>query len=319
MGTPYLDSLKQNYPYASLQTSGLASGLSYLEEGSSEVGHLIIGAGRVVYQAKSKIDLSINNSTFLKNPVLLNTINHVKSNNSNLHLLGLLSSSETMASFNHLLSLIYLAKINGISNIYLDLILDGKDGPSFEAIELIQKLKDQSSKLGSININTISGRFYALNEQNNMYLDKYFDLLTHNSGHKTDLTSLNKLFLDQKEKNITNEFSEPTIINGYQPIQNNDGLIVFNLRPNHFPIEYLINKLKTKPTGPNNLMISSFVSFNSLDKSNIAFIQDTIKDSLCEVLYQNQKRQVHLSESFKSLHVTYYFDGLNRNPFPGEY
>jgi len=316
---PYLDSLKQNYPYYALQTSGIASGLNYLEEGSSEVGHLIIGSGKVIYQAKTRIDQSISNNTFLTNQVLLTAINHAKQNNSTLHLLGMISSSDSLSSFSHLISLIYMAKINGVTNICLHLISDGKDGPKNEIIDLITKLNNESSRLGAITIGSISGRFYALNDHSEMYLDKYCNFLLSSDSINFSKELLPHL-LELQQKTITDEFIEPFAVkNSFKPISNNDSIILFNLKPNFFPIEYLIQKLNTNISGLTNLKIASFVDMKPSLNATIAFPNEKVEYSLSMVLSQNQKRQAHLTESLKSLHVTYYFNGLNQKPFPGEY
>jgi 2,3-bisphosphoglycerate-independent phosphoglycerate mutase len=311
--------LKQNYPYYALQTSGIASGLNYLEEGSSEVGHLIIGSGKVIYQAKTRIDQSISNNTFLTNQVLLTAINHAKQNNSTLHLLGMISSSDSLSSFSHLISLIYMAKINGVTNICLHLISDGKDGPKNEIIDLITKLNNESSRLGAITIGSISGRFYALNDHSEMYLDKYCNFLLSSDSINFSKELLPHL-LELQQKTITDEFIEPFAVkNSFKPISNNDSIILFNLKPNFFPIEYLIQKLNTNISGLTNLKIASFVDMKPSLNATIAFPNEKVEYSLSMVLSQNQKRQAHLTESLKSLHVTYYFNGLNQKPFPGEY
>jgi len=314
---PYITALKQNYPYYALQTSGIASGLRYLEEGSSEVGHLIIGSGKVIYQAKTRIDQSISNNTFLENQVLLSAISHSKQNNSTLHLLGMLSSSESLASQSHLISLIYMARINGVTNICLHLISDGKDGPKNEIINLVNKLNQESSRLGAITIGSISGRFYALNDHSEMYLDKYCNfLLSNNSNFSKELLPH---LLELQQKNITDEFIEPFATKNFKPISNNDSLVFFNLKPNYFPIEYLIQKLNTSISGLTNLKIVSFVDLKQDLNIPIAFPNEKVEYSLSMILSQNQKRQAHLTESLKSLHITYYFNGLNQKPFPGEY
>jgi 2,3-bisphosphoglycerate-independent phosphoglycerate mutase len=316
---PFIDGLKQNYPYYALQTSGIASGLNFLEEGSSEVGHLIIGSGKIIYQAKTRIDQSISNNSFLENPTILSAINHAKTNNSTLHLLGVISSSDSLASISHLIALIYMIKSNGISNICLHLISDGKDGAKNEVLNLIQTLNQESSRLGAIKIGSISGRFYALNDHNEMYLEKYCNFLV-DSNSINSAKDLESHLLSLQEKSITDEFIEPFAIKDtFKPITNNDSLIIFNLKPNSFPIEYLIQKLNTNISSLTNLNIVSFVDMKNDLNVKIAFPNEKVENSLSMVLSQNQKRQAHLTESLKSLHVTYYFNGLNQKPFPGEY
>ncbi len=312
---PFLEHLKQNYPYYALQTSGIASGLKYLEQGSSEVGHLILGSGKVIYQAKTRIDKSIANNDFLKNEVLIQSINHAKTNNSTLHLIGMLSSSESISSLNHLISLIYLSRSQGFNNICIHLIADGKEGARNEIIELITKLKQETTRLGGINIGSVTGRFYALNEHSEIYLNKFFKFLVLKNQTKDLESELNEI----KSKNISDEFIEPFAINQtFKPIQSNDSIVFFNLKPNAYPLEYLSKQLLADQS-INNLKITSFVELGKDMGVETAFPNQKIDNCLSMVLSKNNKRQAHLSESIKSLHVTYYFNGLNKKPFPGEY
>lgn len=317
--TPFLDDLKQNYHYYALQTSGIASGLKYFEEGSSEVGHLIIGSGKVIYQVKTRIDQSISDGSFLNNSAILSAINHAKTNNSTLHLLGIISSSYTLSSFNHLTALIYNAKIQGVNNICIHLITDGKDGPKNEIIDLMNKLKKEASSLGDINVGSIAGRFYALNDNNVMYLEKYYNfLLSDNINNAID--DWNTHLSNLQQKAISDEFIEPFAIKDrFKRIANNDAVILFNLKPNYFPMEHLVQKLNTNVAGVSNIQIVSLVDLKSELNVLTAFPNEKIEHSLSATLSQHQKRQAHLTESLKSLHVTYYFNGLNKAPFPGEY
>jgi len=244
-------------------------------------------------------------------------VNHAKNNNSALHLIGLIGSNETIASADHLVSLIYLARANGFNNICVHLVSDGKDGPKNEIIELIESLNKESTSLGSINIASITGRFYALNEHSEMYIDKFFNFLIANNQNQKELQSHLK---ELREKNISDEFIEPFAVqNAFKPISPNDSVIFFNLKPNSFPIEHLSSKLLLKETNLTNLKITSLVDLNSKFNIATAFPNEKIDNCLSMVLSSNKKRQAHISESIKSLHVTYYFNGLNKSPFPGEY
>ncbi len=318
--TPFLDYLKQNYPYYGLQTSGLASGLRFLEEGSSEVGHLILGSGRTIYQTKTKIDLSIRDNSFLNNQSILNAINHAKKNSSTLHLLGVISSSDVLGSYAHLRALIYMAKLNQIKEVCVHLISDGKDGGSHEAHELIKKLFNERSSLGDFKIASIAGRFFALNNHNEEYLKKYFEFLTSDQQKNISFDQLDNVFDHFRQKEISDEFIEPFAFKeNFKRIQNNDSLIMYNYKTNHYPMEFLASNLLNNLSGLNNLKIVSFVDLKASLNIEVAFQHEKINDCLAAILSFNQKRQVHLSESHKSLHVTYYFNGLNQKPFPGEY
>lgn len=315
---PFFETLKQQYPYYALQTSGVASGLKFLEEGSSEVGHLILGSGKTIYQTKTRIDQSIQSGDFLTNPVLTSIINHVQTNNSVLHLVGMISSSETMSSLDHLISLIYMARSNGLNNLCIHLIADGKDGPRNEVIDLINKLQKETSTLGAINIGSISGRFYALNEHSELYLDKFYNFLINKQPSITH--NLQDHLSDLKNRDIGDEFIESFAVhNSFRSIDVNDGLILFNLKPYSFPFEYLVNKLLTNQAGITNLKIASLVELKKDLGIAIAFPNEKIDQCLSAILSHNQKRQAHLSEALKSLHITYYFNGLNPKPFQNEY
>lgn len=318
--TPYLDHLKQNYPYYGLQTSGIASGLSFLEEGSSEVGHLILGSGRTIYQTKTKIDLSIKNNEILKNKAILEAINHAKQNNTTLHLIGMISNADVIASYDHLRALIYMAKYYQVKEICLHLITDGKDGGHNEALQLIQKLNSEKTTLGEFSIGSVCGRFYALNNHNDEYLKKYFNFLINDPSQYLKFESITDIFNNLYNKNINDEFIEPMAFeNAFKKIKNNDSIIMFNYKVNHFPMEFLAENILNPISGLNNVKIVSFVDLKALLKVQIAFQHEKINDCLSAILSYHQIRQVHLSESHKSLHVTYYFNGLNEKPFPGEY
>jgi len=160
--TPNLDNIKNNYPSLLIQTSGKAVGMTWGEPGNSEVGHLTIGAGRVMFQALSKINKSIKDGSFFNNKALLGAIDHANKNKSKLHLVGLLTSGSVHAYFDHVVSLIKLANDKKASSINLHLFTDGKDSGTKESISILNKLKPQLEKYPNVKIATISGRIYGM-------------------------------------------------------------------------------------------------------------------------------------------------------------
>ncbi|MDD4784652.1 MAG: hypothetical protein PHY32_03895, partial [Candidatus Pacebacteria bacterium] len=183
---------------------------------------------------------------------------------------------------------------------------------------LINKLNAEASNLGGINIGSISGRFYALNEHSELYLDKFYNFIINKKSANVYnlLDHLNEL----KNQNISDEFIEPFAVeNSFHSINSNDGLVLFNLKPNSFPMEYLVSRLNTNQAGITGLQIISFADLKKGLNVKVAFPNEQINQCLSAVLSKNQKRQAHLSEAIKSLHVTYYFNGLNPKPFPNEY
>jgi len=325
-GTPNFDEIKRYYPFTSLQASGNAIGLPWLEEGNSEVGHLTIGTGRVVYQHLTRIDTAIENGSFFTNSVLHQIFLYPQKNKSQCHLIGLLTSGHVHASYNHLIALLDLARQLKFKNVKLHLITDGRDSPPYEAIDLIKKLEIDLVNRGLGQIASLSGRFYAMDRDANWNrIEKVVKLLTEGIGKRTN--DLYGYLQNAYQAGINDEFIEPALIadqnNNVSLIQSNDSVFFFNFREDG--VKQLISPFAFKNFSlfktkiPSNLYVGSMTKLGDDYPFPAAFERQNINNSLVQVLSDCHKRQLHLAESEKAPHITYFFDGLRDKPSPGEY
>ena len=231
---PVLDKLMKEYPYVRGNASGLAVGLPEGQMGNSEVGHLNMGAGRIVYQELTRITKEIQDGDFFKNTALLDAVENCKKNDSALHMYGLLSDGGVHSHITHLFGLLELAKRNGLKKVYVHCFLDGRDTPPKSGADFIAQLEDEMKKLGVGEIAMISGRYYAMDRDNNYDRVKLaYDALTKGEGLKAD--SASDAIQQSYDRDETDEFVKPTVImkNGAPTatIKDNDSIIFFNFRP----------------------------------------------------------------------------------------
>ena len=225
---PNFEMLWNNYPHSQLDASGQAVGLPKGQMGNSDVGHMNIGAGRIVYQALELINKSIEDKDFFTNEELLKVINHTKENNSKLHLMGLISDGGVHSHINHLMAALELCKKENLSNVYLHLFTDGRDVLPQSAYSYISKVEEKIKELGIGSIATISGRYYSMDRDNNYdRLKLAYDALVY--GEAKEYNSYKELIEENYNNGKYDEFVIPGIINK-QPLQDNDGIITFNFR-----------------------------------------------------------------------------------------
>ena len=315
---PNFDYLAKTYPHSLLDASGEAVGLPKGQMGTSEVGHMNIGSGRLLYQPLEFINKSIENNDFFKNEKLLNIMNHVKENNSNLHIMGLLSDGGVHSSIDHLLSLLDMCKNNDVKDVYLDLFLDGRDVEPKSALKYIKILEDKIKNIGIGKISTIGGRYYGMDRDNNFdRLKISYDTICYGEG--PIFNSAEELINKNYEQNLTDEFIMPGIINN-KPIEDNDGLIVFNFRkdrlremltcltnPNEYKEQALDKGLIIKEY--NNLNVVTMMPVVESVKSEHAFDDSDMKNILVDYLHNNKLSQLRIAETEKFAHVTFFFDG----------
>lgn len=327
-GTPNIDEIKKHYPMVSLQASGIAVGLPFNKAGNSEVGHLTLGSGQIMYQYSVRISQSIENGSFFQNQALLETYNHVKQNNSTLHLAGLVSKNIVHSSYNHLLALLDLANSLKIEKVNLHLFTDGRDSPPNEAKELIIQLEKDLKARGKGKIASISGRFYAMDRDKNFNRTaKCYNILVSGKGKiaKDPLSYIEESY----KEGITDEFIVPAIIESQENsshsnlIEEKDGIIFFNFREERMRqlAEAFCNpEFKEFPVKKfQELKITTFTEYNKEFLVKAAFPPQKISTCLSRILSQSGKRQLHLAETEKYAHVTYFFNSLKEKPFPGEY
>ena len=309
---PNFDFLWNNYPHSLLEASGELVGLPDGQMGNSEVGHMNIGAGRIVYQPLQYINEQIKNNEFFSNEEILNVINHTKQNNSNLHIFGLLSDGGIHSHINHLFALLDMCKQNNMEKVYLHLFLDGRDTLPKSSLIYINKLKDKIEKLGIGTISTISGRYYAMDRDNRFdRVKKAYDAIVNGIGPKYD--TVEEAINDNYNKDVTDEFIIPSIIDDNSTVNDNDGLITFNFRPDRLrEIFYAITNEKfdgfeTKKI-ENIKLVTMFSVSNDVICKN-AFINQKLDNTLGEYLSLNNLSQLRIAETEKYAHVTYFFDG----------
>lgn len=314
---PTFDKLVEKYPHSILQASGPAVGLPEGQMGTSEVGHMNLGSGRVALQPLQAITEAIKNKEIFKNEEILKVLNHVKENNSNLHIMGLLSDGGIHSHINHLLAILDVCKENNVKNIYVDVFTDGRDTYEKSALKYLDILQSKLDEVGGV-ISTISGRYYAMDRDNNFdRLKLAYDAICYGIGKKYN--NYKELVEESYKNDITDEFIIPGIINS-QPLSDNDGVITFNFRKDRLRELFTLfsnreayeeqaaeknleikklNNLKTLTMFPVTETVLSPHAFNDLDLKNI----------LGEYLHNNGLSQLRIAETEKYPHVTFFFDG----------
>jgi len=323
--TPFIDSLYKNYPNAALRTDGLHVGLPEGQMGNSEVGHMNLGAGRIVYQDLAKINLAVENKTLGKEKVLIDAFKHAKENNKNLHFLGLVSNGGVHSHINHLKGLIDAANDYGVQNSFIHAFTDGRDVDPKSGIHFIADLENHISKTNT-QLATVIGRYYAMDRDKRWERVKLaYDLLVNGEGLK--VKDLNFAIQQSYDNGITDEFIKPIIRidDKNQPIttiKDGDIVVFFNFRTDrgreltemlcqkHFH-EYNTHKLDLY-----------YVTMTNYDESfkgiNVVFNKENLTETLGEILSKNNKKQIRIAETEKYPHVTFFFSGGQEEPFEGE-
>ena len=307
--------LKANFPAGILQASGISVGLPWAEEGNSEVGHLNLGAGRIIYQYYPRITLAIHDASFFKNPALKNAFEHAKKYNSAVNLIGLLSEGNVHASFEHLVALVEFAKKENISKLNLHLFTDGRDSSPNSALELLARLPKEG-KLASL-----SGRFYGMDREGHWErTQKAYSVLV-GEGPITD--NIENHIKKTYERKFSDEFVEPIRISAEGSIKDNDALIFFNFREDRIrqiASAFINPQFKNFPTKSlNNLYIATMTQYDDEFKVPVAFPPEKIETCLGKVLSDKGKTQLRIAETQKYPHITYFFNGMREEPFKNEY
>lgn len=311
---PALDSIFATYPSTSLKACGLDVGLPQGQMGNSEVGHLNIGAGRIVYQDLTMITKAIEDGTFFENPAFLKAIDHVKKNGSTLHLLGLLSDGGVHSHIDHLLALTDLAKQKGIERLCIHCFLDGRDVPPRCAGEYIDRLKDHLEKIGLGTIGVISGRYYAMDRDKRWErVQKAYDAMTMGEG--IHAATGNDAVTAAYERDENDEFVLPTVVDGAIPVSDGDAMIMYNFRPDRareitraFVDESFDGfDRKKKPADICYICMTQYDA--EMPNVTLAFPPETMEDTLGEYIADLGLTQLRIAETEKYAHVTFFFNG----------
>jgi len=308
--------LEENFPAGTLAASGISVGLPWGEIGNSEVGHLTLGAGKIVYQYYPKITLAIRDRSFFENEVLKSAIRHVQSNGSALNLVGLLSKGNVHASLEHLLALIQMAENSKIP-YKLHLFADGKDSPPRSIEKFLKEIPLDK-------VATLIGRYYAMDRENNWSLtEQAYRTLVGEGGTKIApeniLPFLKKIYAEHSSE----EFVPPLLLKEDGGIKDGEALIFFNFREDSIRqiaetfIEPGFDRFRVNHF--TNLFIATMTKYEERLNAPIIFPADTVREPLGKVLSDFGKTQLRIAETYKYAHVTYFFNGHTENPFPNEY
>lgn len=338
-----------SFPNTTLRASGESVGLPASEVGNTEVGHINIGAGRIVFQDLPRINMSVADGAFFKNPSFLKAINHVKINGGKLHLLGLISQATVHSSIEHLFALLYLMKENGLNNVCIHAVTDGRDSPPRSALDMIQMIEQKVKELQVGRIASVMGRYYAMDRDRRWErVEKAYNCLTK-SPAKTYASAQEAIDASYAEGK-SDEFIDPVAILSSEStrIEANDAVIFFNYRidrpreltkafvlddfeananqqmsfdpysvkyyKTHFPREELVNPPFTRGPKIANLCFVTMTKYSEV-VSDVAFPPISVKQPLGEIIALAGLSQLRMSESEKERFVTYYFNGLRENPF----
>jgi len=316
--TPNLDYLMKTYPNSLLEASETAVGLPIGQMGNSEVGHMNIGTGRIVNQSLDIISNSINDGSLSQNNELLNLIKHVKENDSDLHICGLLSDGGIHSHIDHLMGLIDILKNQNI-NVYYHIFTDGRDTLPNTSLSFIKKLEEKIKETGVGKISTISGRYYAMDRDNNWdRIQKVYHEMTEETGiYKNAETLINNNY----EKGVTDEFVIPGSLNN-GIIKNNDGILVFNFRPDRLRelfsafTDKFFNEFETKDL---NLYFVCFTQYDeTMPNVKVAFKPTKLNNTFGEYISKKGYKQLRIAETEKYAHVTFFFNGGEEKVFEGE-
>lgn len=319
--TPFWDSLWETYPHTTLKASGEAVGLPADQMGNSEVGHLTMGAGRVIEQDLVRISKAMESGVFKKNPIILNAFHRAKKENLRIHLLGLLSPGGVHSHEAHWFSLLAFAKEFGVPQLILHPFLDGRDTPPKSAessLQILQTFCDQTTKIGSL-----SGRYYAMDRDKRFdRTQRVYELLTENKASFQADTAADALHAAY-DRCETDEFVSPTLINNATSIQDNDIVIFLNFRADRarqlthaFCDPHFTGFKRNK-----HPHLAEFLTLTEYEKKlpvNIIFPPVSLSNTLGDILEQKGLKQLRIAETEKYAHVTFFFNGGREIPFKGE-
>ena len=323
--TPFVDSLYTKYPNSNLLTDGMNVGLPEGQMGNSEVGHMNLGAGRIVYQDLAKINLAVKENTLKDEAVLQEAFEYAKTNKKDIHFLGLVSNGGVHSHTDHLKGLISAGKDSGVSNMYIHAFTDGRDvdpksGKGFLE-DVTEFCSDKNARLA-----TVIGRYYAMDRDKRWdRVKKAYDVMVNNVGEKS--ADISVAMQKSYDKNITDEFIDPIVMtnaegNPLAHIKEDDVVIFFNFRTDRGrELTQVLSQEDMHELNMHKLNLY-YVTLTNYDDSynnvHVVYDKENIKETLGEVLSKNGKKQIRIAETEKYPHVTFFFNGGREIPFDGE-
>ena len=324
--TPVMDKLMAEYPFVKGNASGLAVGLPDGQMGNSEVGHMNMGAGRIVYQELTRITKEIQDGDFFKNEALLAAMKNAKENNSAVHFMGLLSDGGVHSHNTHLYGLLEMAKREGVEKVYVHCFLDGRDTPPASGKEFVEALEAEMKKIGVGEIATVSGRYYAMDRDNRWdRVEKAYKALVAGEGNTAESATAG--IQASYDEDVTDEFVVPFVVTkdgaATATIKENDSVVFFNFRPDRareLTRTFCDDSFDGFDRG--DRIKTTFVCFTEYDATienkQVAFVKEEITNTFGEFLAKNGKKQARIAETEKYAHVTFFFNGGVEEPNEGE-
>ncbi|MDP2855673.1 MAG: 2,3-bisphosphoglycerate-independent phosphoglycerate mutase [bacterium] len=325
---PTIDYFQKNYPMMSLQAAGIAVGLPWGEPGNSEVGHITLGAGRVIYQHYPRISLAIRNGEFFKNPAINEAFDYEKKTNGSIHILGLLSNGNVHSSYEHLRALIKMASLKKPQKLYFHLFTDGRDSGPQSGRDLTKKFLEDLKKAGVGKLASLSGRYYALDRTKNWQNTKQiYDLLT--KGRAKIESDIDKIFDLYYGRKLSDSYIEPTLIaNPQKPeefplVKDGDSLIFFDFREDsvhQMVAPFVLKDFSEFERLPfQNLKVTTMTEYDPNFDVGVAFRPQKIEKTLTAVLNEKGLKQLKIAETEKYCHLTLFFNGLTDKVFSNEF
>ena len=317
---PNLERLWKEYPTTTLKASGLAVGLPRGQMGNSEVGHLNLGGGRIVYQDLTRISLAVEKGTFASNPVLQEAMNLARKGGSKLHLIGLLSDGGVHSHITHLYALLEMARSMDLSRVFVHAILDGRDVPPRSALGYFRDLEEKFSQIGTGSTATVSGRYYTMDRDRRWErVEKAYRCLVYGEGLRAD--SAEEAVRKGYDRGENDEFIMPTVVDDKGMVDDGDSIIFFNFRPDRAReitrafVDKDFHEFATKPI---RVHYTCMTQYDATLNAPVAFPAENLTDTLGEVVSRAGLKQLRIAETEKYAHVTYFFNGGKEEVNPGE-
>ncbi len=310
---PTFDALWNQYPHAIIPASGIAVGLPEGQMGTSEVNHMVIGAGRIIYQDLVKINKAIEDKTFFENPALVGAMEHVKKTGGTLHLQGLIGPGGVHSYSTHMYALLEMAKHHGIQNVVAHAFMDGRDTAPTSGKQYLLDLEEQMKTIGVGKVASITGRYYAMDRDTNWdRIDIAWNALAHGVG--TQYNTVLEAMESSYKNNETDEFIKPCIIGNACTYKEGDAVIFVNFRSDR-AVE--LTK-KTLDAHINNLLFVAMTQYREEFACPVAFPPETVTNTLGETLGKNHVKELRITETEKFNHLTYFFNSKKLDAFEGE-